>query len=51
MDGIRGTLPRDRTAEDGLATLLVAEATYRSAREGRRTEVEKIGDAGSGGQR
>ena len=43
LDGVRGKLPPDKTAEDGLATLLVAEATYRSAAEAKTVEVEKIG--------
>jgi predicted dehydrogenase len=47
MDGIRGKLPKDKTAEDGLATLLVAEATYRSAKEGKSVQVEKIGNTGA----
>ena len=39
LDRVRGRLPHDTTAEDGLATLLVAEAIYRSAATGSRTRV------------
>jgi len=40
LDVVRGRVPSDRTAEDGLATLLVAEAIYRSAANGREEQVE-----------
>ena len=39
LDRVRGKLPHDTTAEDGLATLLVAEAIYRSAETGQRVRV------------
>jgi predicted dehydrogenase len=40
LDSLRGTMPSDRTAEDGLATLLVAEALSRAAAAGRQEPVE-----------
>src|SRR3974377_1018334 len=40
LEVVRGRVPSDRTAEDGLATLLVAEAIYRSAANGREEQVE-----------
>jgi predicted dehydrogenase len=42
LDIVRGRAAPDRTAEDGLATLLVAEAIYRSAANGREEQVEHI---------
>lgn len=39
LDMVRGRAARDTTAEDGLATLLVAEAIYRSAERGQRERV------------
>ena len=44
LDGIRGKAPREKTAEDGLATLLVAEAIYQSAAEGRQVTVKRPAD-------
>ena len=48
LDRVRGKLPPDRTALDGLATLLLAEAIYRSSESGRAERVvpvvEAIGD-------
>jgi len=40
LDILRGKVLPDRTAEDGLATLLVSEAIYRSAATGREQTVE-----------
>ena len=40
----RGKTPREKTAEDGLATLLVAEAIYQSAAEGRQVTVKRPAD-------
>ncbi len=45
LDRVRGKLPHDTTAEDGLATLLVAEAIYRSAETGRSTRVPTPAEA------
>jgi predicted dehydrogenase len=42
---VRGKLPPDRTAEDGLATLLLAEAIYRSAAAGRTERVAPVAEA------
>jgi predicted dehydrogenase len=44
LDGIRGKVPRERTAEDGLATLLIAEAIYKSADEAREVAVSRATD-------
>ena len=44
LDVVRGRVPPDRTAEDGLATLLVAEAIYRSAASGQEEHVETGND-------
>lgn len=49
LDMVRGKAPSDGTAEDGLATLLVAEAIYRSAETGASERVpspaETLADA------
>jgi UDP-N-acetyl-2-amino-2-deoxyglucuronate dehydrogenase len=42
---VRGRIPPDTTAEDGLATLLVAEAIYRSAERGAAERVPSPRDA------
>lgn len=43
LDVVRGEAPADGTAEDGLATIQVAEAIYRSAASRREEEVEGPG--------
>ena len=43
LDILRGKIAPDRTAEDGLATLLVSEAIYHSAATGREQAVESTG--------
>ena len=45
LDRVRGKLPPDRTAEDGLATLLLAEAIYRSAASGRAERVVPVAES------
>jgi UDP-N-acetyl-2-amino-2-deoxyglucuronate dehydrogenase len=45
LDRVRGRLPHDRTAIDGLATLLLAEAIYRSAAAGRTERVVPVNEA------
>ncbi len=45
---LRGRVPPDHTAEDGLATLLVAEAIYRSAASRREEPVENVRGAAEG---
>ena len=42
LDIVRGTAPPDTTPEDGLATVLVAEALYRAAERGQEQSVESI---------
>lgn len=42
LDIVRGTAPSDTTPEDGLATVLVAEALYRAAERGQEQMVELI---------
>jgi len=49
LDIVRGRVPRDRTAQDGLATLLVAEAIYRAASTGQEATVEAADGAAGGG--
>ncbi len=48
LDILRDRIPPDRTAEDGLATLLVAEAIYRSAASRREELVESVSGAAEG---
>jgi myo-inositol 2-dehydrogenase/D-chiro-inositol 1-dehydrogenase len=43
LEAVRGTRPPDAPGEDGLATVLVAEAVYRSAASGREEAVEPLG--------
>jgi predicted dehydrogenase len=50
LDRVRGKLPPDRTAEDGLATLLLAEAIYRSSASGRTERVVPVDEAMGGGK-
>ena len=45
LDIVRGKAPPDTTAEDGLATLLVAEAIYRSAESRREERVRRVAEA------
>jgi predicted dehydrogenase len=44
LDILRGRLPSDPTAEDGLAAALVADAVHRAARTGSEAPVEPVGD-------
>ncbi len=48
LDMLRDRVPPDRTAEDGLATLLVAEAIYRSAASRREELVGSVSGAMEG---
>ena len=45
LDIVRGEAPADGTAEDGLATIEVAEAIYRSAASRREEQIEDAGYA------
>jgi myo-inositol 2-dehydrogenase/D-chiro-inositol 1-dehydrogenase len=45
LDRVRGKLPPDTTAEDGLAGLLVARAVYRSAERGAVERVPSVAEA------
>jgi predicted dehydrogenase len=45
LDMLRDRIPPDRTAEDGLATLLVTEAIYRSSKSRREERVESVSGA------
>ncbi len=45
LDRVRGRLPPDTTAEDGLAGLLVAAAIYRSAERGAAERVPGVAEA------
>jgi predicted dehydrogenase len=44
LDMLRGRLPSDPTAEDGLAAALVADAVHRAAQTGGETRVEPVRD-------